>query len=114
MERYYAVICIMQFHGVSGRCIGERDGSAAAPGLLLMWGRLGSTSMRGTEQELMEMVLSSSILDRGCSLTSGTNYFEDISIDVANHVHSRSCSSFLVGSISTWRWQQDFMMAGRG
>lgn len=71
MERYYAVIYIMQFHGSSGRCTGERDGSAAAPGLLrfVMWGRLGSTSMRGTEQEVVEMVLFSSILDRGCSFT---------------------------------------------
>lgn len=57
MARYYAVNCIMQFHGVNGRCMRERDGSAAAPGLLrlVMWGRLGSTTLRGTEPVLMKL-----------------------------------------------------------
>lgn len=80
MERYYAVICIMQFHGGNGRCTEERDSSAAAPGLrrFVMWGRLASTSMRGTEQEVVEMVLSSSMLDRGCSCTPGTKSSEGV------------------------------------
>ena len=62
--------------------------------------------MRGTEPELVELVVVSSMLDRGCSFTLGTKYSEGVqSMWLIVYQRSGSYSSFSVGSVATPRSQ---------